>query len=298
MSTLLDAIKKRSEGSAKPTTAPIGNIEEILAAKQGQAVQPTTKPKPTAIGEQQALKQGQQVKREQTLQSRLQQQQMQQSEVDINQRKVDAYKELQQKGELEAAVMAQEEAMKARDLQFQQEQQREELRSKEHMFTQELNNKATNRLAELTIDRGIRLGDLFADIEKGEQELAMRKDAAQLEQRAMYLSMADKTYLNTLKNIGVERQLLDRNAFMEEANRIAFGGDVARLMKQAGIDIDAAKTEAEFQEELENQIWQNKIAIGQEAIKAGAKRSMWEAGGTAVSKTADYLLKKYQSEED
>lgn len=130
--------------------------------------------------------------------------------------------------------------------------------SKTRQTVNEIQAAADKALANLASERKITSDDLWASFQQGNQDLAFRKDSAQLEQMAFTMALADKKYIQELEQIGALRRLENESNFRKELEGLVLdeqtkalitGQDWERLNQadiraweeaMANINIDAA----------------------------------------------------------
>jgi hypothetical protein len=106
------------------------------------------------------------------------------------------------------------------------------------------------KTADMTAEAGNAADDLFAQFRQGTQELAFRKDAAQLEQSAQQLALRDRAYVDQLVQIGTLRRLEDENAWRGELQRLTLGDKLASAIASVGFKVDLNADQRAFNEQM------------------------------------------------
>lgn len=119
-------------------------------------------------------------------------------------------------------------------------------------------DKVTRQLAS---DRGITVDELFSEFRQGSQELAWRKDAAQLEQRASQLALADRAYVDNLVRVGEEQRLNNDLQFQAASQELALGEKLRAALEQQQWQVNFNVGDREFAEEMGNMDLATALAI-------------------------------------
>lgn len=104
--------------------------------------------------------------------------------------------------------------------------------SKERQTIAGISASAQQALSRLASDRGVAEADIWASFKQGNQDLAFRKDAAQLEQAAFTMALADKAYIENLQQIGQVRRLENEVNFKKELNSMILDEETKQLLTQ------------------------------------------------------------------
>jgi len=130
-----------------------------------------------------------------------------------------------------------------KDIRAQQAQAGSELGAARSMFDIQSASKSKQELsaieasakqavARLASDRGIEERDLWSSFAQGNQDLALRKDAAQLEQTAFTMALSDQAYLQNLQQVGMIRRLNDQGAFERDLNSMILDDETKAMLSQ------------------------------------------------------------------
>ncbi len=149
-----------------------------------------------------------------------------------------------------------------------------------------INAAATNQLRAIETQKGVTLDDLFAHYKQSNQELAFRKDAAELEDTAFRLAMSDKAYLEELNKVARERNLSDSISFQEEMNGIALGDNLSSAMDEIGFSEAFGASQREWEKALTSMGSSAKIELARAMIADDQKRSIAEGIGNAATEGA------------
>ncbi len=225
MPTLFDELQKKLGVSSTPALAAPQQqtIQNVLSAKSGKQTSGTGAPGASNLGEQSAIQQGQAASAQQAVQGAAQGAAIgaaadaQASKTATAKSALDsnatiANDALATAGSVATQQRGAAEAAATDSANFQEGQQ-----------TEVINVKADQALRQLAADHDLTVDNIFRDFHKSEQDLAFRKDAAELEQRGFLLAMRDKSYIDELNRIGSERDLSDKLNFKEEMNRVVLG---------------------------------------------------------------------------
>lgn len=283
MATLFDKLS-----SQQPAQLPVNNqskIEQLLAAKSGKlGAAPAVAS--SNIGEQAvndqanaALKQGAMTG---ALQGAAQNVQRQGLEQQISQ----AGAEQQQQYNLQKQNMTADQGRNLKQLAGQESMQLQELDAAKQRKLKGISAQAESQLRALSAQGQMEVDDIFADFARSNQELAFRKDAAQLEQLGTLLALQDRKYIDELNRIGEQRRLYDRVNWDKEKSRIIYGENLNNLMNELQFKRGEDIANRDYQRQLAALDIDTAIAMAQATMRDEAQRQMWEAGISATSTAA------------
>lgn len=163
--------------------------------------------------------------------------------------------------------------------------------SKEALTTDKLSNSFKQATAQLASDKKVTTDDLFETFRQGNQDLAFRKDALALELTAQKLALADKQYVDQLKQTGMLNRLGDDLQFKQEAQRLAMGANWGQLTAQTNFNIDLNSDQRIFDQQIAGM--DANVAMSILTKDMGAKdQQMILAGGTKAGVAGlDYWAK-------
>lgn len=168
--------------------------------------------------------------------------------------------------------------------------------AQEEMVRQQIETNSLHQLTQLASQYNTKVNDIFANFQRSNEELDFRKDAAQLEQIAFQLAMADRAYLDNLTRVGQENRLHDEHAFQKEMTKVMLGDRMAEMMKQLGFQEELGQMNRDWAKELAQMGFSSQMDLAREAIRAANQRAMWEAGGTMVGIGAAEAVKRYDTD--
>lgn len=244
MATLFDALNNIKN---KPQQSQQSELQRIARARTGKARQ-AVGPRASNIGEQAAIagtrpdsfaanlvagqqaQQASQIERGQQLQVQQQRQQLQ-----------SGLTNLQSQGRLARAEQAQ-----------QRELGQQRIETTGLLRTNELTNRADQALKQLATQRNVTTQELFRSFSRQQQGLATDRDIAQLEQAGFAAALKSKDYVEKLNRIGRENRLQNETQFRAEAAEVAFGEDLARIIKNTEYQDILAEDARETNRRVEN----------------------------------------------
>ena len=156
--------------------------------------------------------------------------------------------------------------------------------------TLELNNKYANAVQTLASERGISENEIFQNFQQETAKLGLEKSAAMLEQLGHTLAMSDQRYVDTLKQIGAENNLIDDIAFKREANTLAFQKDLEILSQQFDMERLINADERTFQREMAQLDINTALSMAAQAAREASATQMINGTvnmGTAYMKNQD-----------
>jgi hypothetical protein len=149
--------------------------------------------------------------------------------------------------------------------------------------------KSQNAIADLASEGRNQTEDVFQQFRQGSQELAFRKDAAQLEQVAQTMALSDKKYVDELINIGTMRRLDDANEWQAEMERLTLGDKLDDLLKGLDFKVDLNADKRTFDEQMATMSSDLALQIlGTQIASANAKQTLEGVTGLAKAGASAY----------
>lgn len=166
--------------------------------------------------------------------------------------------------------------------------QSSQLAAKQTAFSNELAHRNTVTLNKLATDRGIATDQLFEEHRQGVQELAYRKDAAVLEQKAHLMAMADREYVRNLTQVGEVRRLQNELNWKAEVQRVTLGERLDSMLRGQGYQDILNASDRQFNEMMSSLDADTALAILQQqnrdaTMAAGMSSAGTVAGGLAAN---------------
>ncbi len=293
MATLLENLQARLASSPKPVEPePEMNLEEILQAKRGKAAIGGG----ASIGGSNVMSGIANDTAQNELAQQAQQGQVASAEIGGQVAQIDRSQQLgvdklatqQRVGDADLAAKSQLERTATSTNEALSSQKRF---AEEALKTTELSNRATLTLSALAAERSIARDNIFSNAKMENADLAQRKDAASLEQKAFLLAMSDKSYLDQLEKIGVDRNLRDAIAFDKEAHNLTYGHDLAALLQQFEFQSGQNTKERSMKEQLSTLSNGQIIQLADLAAKQANMQALWTSGGKVASAAVDAWMK-------
>lgn len=265
--------------------------QQVRQASTGKAGAGAFAPQ-SNIREQTAQSQIQQAGRAQTMQERIQGQQLSGQQQAVTEGLQLGQEQLAQQGTMASKEMAAQGLIARQQIEGQAELAGLDRNAKENLVRQQIENNSFKTLAQLSSDYGITINDIFSKFERSTQELDLRKDAAELEEIGFHLAMADRAYLDELTRIGAERRLHDKHQFQVEITRTILGDRQAELLKQLGFNEELGQMERDWNKEMANLGLTSKLELARAAIDQANQKQIWESGVEIVTAGLDYQAKQ------
>lgn len=161
------------------------------------------------------------------------------------------------------------------------EVQTAELGSKDRQAADRFASVYDRTVKDLASERGVSTADIFSGFKQGSSELALRKDAARIEQLAHTMAMADRTYVQKLQEVGAQRRLTDDLAYRKEAERLSLGDEMSALVKQLGWQDAYQAGERAFAEATGSMDLATALKISDSSIKQSNTQAVIQGGFTA-----------------
>ncbi len=291
MATLLETLQQRLASQPAPAAAPSPNLEEIMAAKKGKAATAPAAPAGSNVmGD--IMQAGSQAAVEQQAQAgQMAAQEIGQQASAVQQKQQLAQEGLASQQRQQSSQLASQAAGQRADVAAAEQDRQARLQAQEQSQTKELTDKATLAISQLASERGISRDNLFANARIENKELAARKDAASLEQKAFLLAMSDKSYLDELSRIGAERNLRDRDAFARAASDQAFGSEMSQLLAKFGFDAAEAAKDRTSKEKIAQLSNGQIIQLADAAARQANLQAQYEGIGKLATTGIDTYAK-------
>jgi hypothetical protein len=272
---LLDEIKKRLAAVKTPDiTGTQKQMQNVLQAKTGKAGGTGAGPNISAVGEQGVQSELNQQGQQQQLQGALAGQQLQQQQDVQKQQQALGQEELATGRRMAESEMATQSTLAREGLAGQAERQRTQLDAQEQMKTNQMNSAFQQALAKLTAERNIQQDDLFANFRQSNKELEFREDAAEIQQRAMEMAMADQAYIDEIKAIGKIQGLEDDLTFKREYAKLVMGDNTDSMIKQLDWQTAFDADERTFNDKVGQMNIDQAIAVMDASIKDSNARAI------------------------
>lgn len=288
--TLFEQLTKRLADMPQPAAqSQQAEIQRQLQAKTGKAIQP--KIQASAIQERAAIQRGKSAQNLQQMQSRIAGIQLGQAAQEQATQREQAVKGLRQEEATAERRLVAQETSAQRQLAAQEQDVMIKLSANESMQVKEINSQARNQLAKLTAERDLTMDQMFAEFERSNKELELRRDAAALEQRAFLLALQDEQYTSSIQRIGKRRMLYNDLEYRKESLDIRLGSDFSAFLDEMnfkrGFNADAREFEKVLMsldiERVRKMFEANAKAEGKRRMMMGVA-SMFTAGAQAFGK--------------
>ena len=286
--SLLDRLQQLGADGVQPQQR---GIEKLLKAKSGKAG-PSRGPKSSMLGEQAAITATTQAGKEQTFAERLQAAQLGGQETAAQDAISLAEKGLSQEEQMAQDRLRANASETRMGLEAQGEEAKMRREAGEEQSTKAINSKAESALADMASQAGIQKDNLFTQFKFDSAELEDREDASALEQTAFILALQDKKYLDGIKKAGKEQQMELDQKFELETARLILGDNFSAYIMDRNFNIKRDADNRWRQTELAKVDISTAIAMGNQLIKDGATKVMWESVGAATTAWAKYEDKK------
>lgn len=149
-------------------------------------------------------------------------------------------------------------------------------------FSRELASKNQIALNRAATERGITTDQLFEEHRQGVQELAYRKDAALLEQKAHLAAMADREYVRNLTQVGTLRRLQNDLEWKSEVQRLTLGERLDALLRQQGAQSLLSANDRAFAEAMSQMDADLALAIVQQQSRDATMMAGVQSAGAAA----------------
>lgn len=290
---LIDDISKRLQQTNLDKGPQVGQkeIEKVLAAKKGKAA-PTTSPAASSIQEQTAQAQVESAQRLGQQEGQLAAAGLQQ-QAGIQKQQMDlAKQQLASKKKISQGDLLAQKTMTLEDIQAREEDARSKRSAQENMQLDAMQSTFSNNLNKLAADRDISLNNLFGEFERSNEDLEFRKDAAELEQAAFMLNMANRSYLDELTRVGQERRLSNDMEFRQEAQRLVLDDNLNALMEDIGFTESFNADQRTFEKQMTQAGRTYALDMAKAMLKDEANRQIAAGLGSAVITGATYAAQK------
>lgn len=274
MPTLFDAIQNIRSRQPAPQQQ---ELQRIARARGGKA-QAVAGPQTSVVGEQRALTAGRTAAQQQALAGGLAAQGLAQQRQQTTQQQALAGQAQQQQFQESLAGLAQQATLGQETLQQRGNLAQQRLASDRQMQLERMSANTESQLMQLASNRGVQVDNMFQQFRQSNQSLEDRRDAAQLEQLGFMYSLSDRKYMNSLSQIGQQRNLENNIAFAEEAVDIELGADLERVVSDLDLKSALMAEERDLERELAKMGADSALEIGRAATRAGAITSMISGG--------------------
>jgi hypothetical protein len=281
MATLFDKL------SQPQTQLPVNNqsrIETLLAAKKGKMGQ--SAPAASNIVEQATQDQNKAQAKQAAVSTAIEGAGQQAQRTGLENQIQQAGAAQQQSFDLNRQGITADSSRNQAGLAAQEQSQNVELDAAKQRKLRGINAQAESQLRALAAQGRMEVDDLFADFARSNQELAFRKDAAQLEQFGTLLALQDRKYVDELNRIGEKRKLYDQSNWAKEKSRIVYGDNLDALMSDLQFKRGEDITNRDFQKQLASLDITTALEMARAAMRDNAQREMATAGISAISTAA------------
>lgn len=122
--------------------------------------------------------------------------------------------------------------------------------SREDLTTTKLSAGFKTAVSQLASERKTTADDIFETFRQGTQDLAFRRDSLDLELTAQKMALADKQYVDQLKQVGTLQRLDNDLNFKQESTSLAMGANWDAMQKANGFVVDMNANSRAFEEQL------------------------------------------------
>jgi hypothetical protein len=293
MTTLLEALQKRlgQAGTAQP--APTGQQQQLTQALQagtGKAgSQGAVSPRQSSLAEQATIATVDQQQLQQQQQTQAAIQAIGQQSQEIKQQEQLATERLQAQREQTEGQLESQKRVQQSNFAFQEEQAKAQRDAQTYIRLNALTQKADQALQQLTTQRGVKLDDLFANYNRQQAELELKKAESELHQKIFALTLANKKYMDEIALIGDRRRLNSAMAFQREAQEMIWGESVRQLREQFDWLRSEDIKQRNFELELSNMGIRSRMAVYDMMMQANQTQFYSQAiGNVGQAATAYY----------
>jgi hypothetical protein len=292
---LFDEIQKRlRKGAAVPSaSAAVGEQAEtqrVLASKGGKA-QTGDAPRASAVAAQAAAGQGRAAADQQQGAGNLAATQLDEAASAQQSSAALASERLAAAGRMATDELSTRGAVAAGNRQTTSDLAASQRSAREEETRNSLKFAADETLKRLAADRKVSERDIFKSFKQGKAELAMSKDAAELEQLLFVRALQDKEYMREIQTTGALNRLQDDGAFKAEAMRLALGNQTTDLLTQLGWQEAFNADQREWEDAMSKLDVDAALAIASAKASSDAQTNYVQAG----VKGADTFGKYYTS---
>lgn len=292
MATLMDRINKGMTDTPTQATTSQAGIEKILKAKSGKAGGGASVPAASSLAAETATAQAQSELRQGAFRGALAGAEMQQKSEQISEQKKLGEQALESKGRMAKERMQAESKIAADQRRAREEQARTQRTAEENMRMDAMEASATQRLRDLATQRDLTIDNIFADFDRSNKELALRKDAAELEQLGFDLAMSDRAYMDELNRVGRERLLSNELQFSEESARITLGDQLEATLQRLDWARDFNGDRRNWEQKLGQMTIQNALDLYEAQVEAANQRAFIEGATGALQAGYQYGAKE------
>ena len=148
------------------------------------------------------------------------------------------------------------------------------LSNKEQMSLAQMTAQYDSTVKELASSRGIAEDDIFEHFRQGNEDLADREDAAELEQLGFVLRMRDSQYGDTLIRVGKVQGLEDELAFRKESARLRTGDATSLLVDELGFLEMYNQDERAFAESMNDMSLEQALKLSEAAARDASESQL------------------------
>jgi len=281
LSANLRAIQERLRAAAQTGGAGAGASQQeaakkLIQAKGGKAVAGAG-PKASAVQAEATGQALQQKAGQQALMGAAQASQLGQQASTQEQQFKAAQERLAAQKRMATGEMAATGAMAREQMSAGAERSRKQLSANEEMKLNQMSSSFSQRTADLASQMGIAVDDIFAGFEQSNKQLEFRKDAAELEQAAFNLDMANDTLLREYNAIWSVQNLQNDLTFQKEYAKMQMGENTKAMLDQIGWQKAADADMRTFEEEIKTMDIDEAIALADASLK-DSQHSMIASG--------------------
>lgn len=292
MANLYEALQRvRNQGQIQPVAGQQQDLEQIALTRGGKAQQ-AVGPRASNLGEQQAQSQAQTAQMGLNTQTAMgadqisQEVRQQESTQDYSKRAMNLQRDqglsnLAQRGQIAGAQLQQKADLAG-----------QELGVKDSLARERMSAAANMELLKLSAERDATMDNLFRDFKRSSNDLADRKDAAELEQVAFLYSLQDKNYLAELDRIGRERGMMDEIAFRNETQDVIWGNEFAKTVRTLGMQQKLGDLERAQMSDLATINLDQAVALARASAMSEGTKSIISGTTSVVKEGADIYDKR------
>ncbi len=278
MPTLLDAMKKIKAKPAAVQSQQEGLQQVARKAQTGKATRGGGA-KVSGLGEQRAIGQAATAGEQQAMQGAGILQGLQQKLGQQTQQQEFQGKALREQGQQARADLALTGQMERGKIQQGEELAGQRIQARSEQEILQINHTANQALDRMASERGVQQDRLFTQFERGADDLADRKDAAELHQAAFMYSFANKQYCDELNRIGQERRLNDQNVWTEECQQVIWGSELDQTIETLKTQETIAMTGQEIALQIKQSNIDLSIKIARQQTQQSAISNIIKGGG-------------------
>jgi len=294
--SLASEIRNRLSGQgAAPAIAPVADANVLakkIAQQQTGKAQTATGPKISNLDAETAAAQSSSKLEQVGQQAAVQGEAIQAASEQVAASLAAGKKDLAAKGQLKESSINLQQQLADMDRAARADESMARLSADESSRIRSINSKFSTTLDEMASARGIDTNDIFGQFERSNKDLAFRKDAAELEQLAHTMRMADTQYVDQITRVGKLRRLEDKLSFEREALELTLGAKQDILKQVLDFNWNEAMSDDEWRRELAKLDINSVIAISNAEERAANTKAAFE-GAFGVAKV---VAKQYDKD--